>query len=147
MLSARAERLDAHVLGGVEQVARLGAVRAGAGMGGVVMVREPQGKPIGLAAQALGVGRVQRPRRMRQNEPARRIAWAFGAEDHLKVIGAGECARRLRERTFENFGGRVLGGHVGRCSAPAMAGGRPALQVGEFGRADSRTTRSACGFR
>ena len=39
-----------------------------------------------------------------------RAARAFGAERHVQLIGAGERARRLRDRALEEFGGGFAGG-------------------------------------
>ena len=105
--AARADRLDARLLDGVEGRAGARDLRRQAPMHLDVVAGEPQRHRIGVAAQDRGIARVEPARRIGQPRfgarPGLDQARALGRIDDFKAGAFGERAQASGDRAFERL--------------------------------------------
>ena len=111
--AARADRLDAGLLDGLEYRARLLAAGRELAMHRRVVTGEPQRDRIGMAAHDRRLAFVEPARRLRQPRLAAGQAGALGGEAHFEIALAGDRAQADADRALERLGRRFLRGTFG----------------------------------
>ena len=95
----------------LERLAGLLAAGLEAGVGGAVVVRQPEGHLVGQAPEARGFLRRQVARRMGQNGAVGVESRALVGEHHFQVGRLGQRPRRVGQGALERFGGAFVIGH------------------------------------
>ena len=107
--AARADRLDAGLLNGLEHAACLRIARHQLAMHFGIVAGEFQRDGIGVSAHDGGIAPRHLARRLRQPRLARREAGPFGSEGHFQLRRFGDRAQARRHRALERLGRRLLG--------------------------------------
>ncbi len=119
--AARADRLAARLLDGVEDGARLPPLRREAAMHLAVVAGEAQRHGVADAARDRRVLRRQPARRLRQPHLLRQQQRPVGGERHVEVALAGDRAHAARDGPLERLGRRLALLAIGHRSASSSA--------------------------